>query len=145
MIEDSIPITADTDRKNKVKIIDHSPLEYTMNVQKKCGDTEMSYAEFAKMKRLPGMFIRQFTVTISDKNNPEKYMEITTSKVEWDTNNLQAAVEIIRDTAFEDREVEVEFEYKTILFTTGAAFKQWIDVNKLDASELEEKGVIRQK
>jgi len=142
--EDSIPVSSSLSGKKKVEIIDQQPLEYTMNTQKKCGDTVTAYAEFAKLKQLPGTYIRQFTVTISDKNNPDRYMEITTSKVEWDTSHLQATVEIIRDSAFSDKDVEIEFEYKTILFTTGAAFKQWIEVNKLDASELEKKGVINQ-
>ena len=71
-------------------------------------------------------------------------MEITTSKVQWDTESLQAAVEIIRDSAFANKDVEVEFEYKAILFSTGAAFRQWVEINKLDAGELESKGTIRQ-
>ena len=71
-------------------------------------------------------------------------MEITTSQVPWDTNNLQAAVELIRDSAFMDKDVEVAFAYKTIQFSTGAAFKQWVEMNKLDAGELEKKGSIKQ-
>jgi hypothetical protein len=130
--------------KKKIKIDDAKPLEYTLNSQKKCGDTELSYSEFAKLKQLPDTFIRHFTVIISEKNNLGNYMEITTAKVSWDTDNLQATVDIIRESAFAGKEVEVEFEYKTILFTTGAAFKQWVDVNKLDASELGEKGAIKQ-
>jgi len=71
-------------------------------------------------------------------------MEITSTKVEWDTEHLEAAVEIIRETAFSDKDVEVEFEYKTILFLPGRVFKEWVDINKLDASDLEKKGEIRQ-
>ena len=141
--EDTINVLA-TQSQNKVEIRDEVPLEYMMNSQKKCSDTEQAYAEFAKLKKLPGTFIRQFTVTISQKDDPDNYMEITTAKVPWDTNNLQSMVDLIRDTAFFGKEVEVEFEYKSILFTTGAAFKQWVDVNKLDASELGKRGQIKQ-
>jgi len=138
-------ITVDAKQgKKKVDIINEKPLEYTLNSQKKCGDTERTYTEFTKLKQLPGTYIRQFTVIISEKANPDNYMEITTARVPWDTDNLQATVDIIRDSAFAGKEVEVEFEYKTILFTTGAAFKQWVEVNKLDASELSQKGVIKQ-
>jgi len=143
--EESIVINAAPAERKKVEIDEKLPLEYTLNTHKKCGDTEMSYAEFTKLKQLPGTFIRQFTVTIRDKNNPEKYMEITTSKVEWDASHLQDTVELIRDSAFAKRDVEIDFEYKTILFTTGLAFKQWVEINKLDAGELEKKGVIKQK
>ncbi|MDR3349206.1 MAG: hypothetical protein LBO03_06350, partial [Acidaminococcales bacterium] len=129
--------------KKKVEIDDAAPLEYTMNSQKKCGDTELAYAEFAKLKQLPGTFVRQFTVTVSEKANPDNYMEITTAKVSWDTDNLQSMADLIRETAFAGKEVEVEFEYKTILFATGAAFKQWVEINKLDASELYKNGTFK--
>lgn len=141
--EETISVEA-AHSKKKIEIQDAAPLEYTMNSQTKCGDTERTYAEFAKLKQLPGTFIRQFTVTISQKDNLDNYMEITTAKVPWDTDNLQSMVDLIRETAFGGKDVEVEFEYKTILFTTGAAFKQWVEVNKLDASELSKKGAIRQ-
>jgi hypothetical protein len=141
--EETISVAAAQPNK-KVEIKDTAPLEYTLYSQKKCSDTEQTYAEFAKLKQLPGTFIRQFTVTISQKDNPDNYMEITTAKVPWDTDNLQSMVDLIRETAFSGKEVEVEFEYKTILFTTGAAFKQWVEANKLDAGELSKKGAIKQ-
>jgi len=141
--EESIEISKTTSSKRKIDIHDERPLEYTMNTQKKCGDTESAYSEFAKLRQLEGTYIRQFTVTIIDKENTSKYVEIT-AKIEWDTEHLQKTVEIIRDSAFIGRDVEVEFEYKTVLFTTGAAFKQWVEINKMDAGELENKGTIKQ-
>ena len=128
----------------QVEIEDDEPLEYTLNKQKNCGDTEQAYTEFAKLKQIPGTFIKQFTVTISEKSNSDNYVEITSAKVPWDTGNLRATVEIIRESAFAEKDVTVGFEYKRILFATGAAFKQWVDVNKLDAGELNQKGVIKQ-
>ena len=142
--EASIPVSAAPAGKKKVDINDELPLEFTFSVMKKCNNTETSYEEFAKLKQLPNTFIRKFTVTISDKNDTTKYMEISTNKVEWDTNHLEAAVEIIRDTAFIDKDVEVEFEYKTILFLSGAIFKQWIDINKMNMDDLTKKGEIKQ-
>jgi hypothetical protein len=142
--EDNISIAAVPAGEKKIDIDDEKPLEYTMKQQKKCGDTELSYAEFARLKQLPGTFVRHFTVTISEKKNPDAYMEITTTRVPWDTGNLQATVDRIRESAFAGREVEVEFEYKTILFATGAAFKQWVEQNKLNAAELSKKGEIKQ-
>jgi hypothetical protein len=128
----------------KTAIKDSVPLEYTLSAQKKCGDTESAYAEFAKLKQLPGTQVRHFTVTITEKKNTENYMEITTAKVPWDTSSLQAMVDLVRETAFSSKDVEVEFEYKTVMFATGAAFRQWIEMNKLDAGELEKKGAIKQ-
>jgi hypothetical protein len=142
--EDSISVTATPKSAKAVTIDDAKPLEYTMTSQKKCGDTELAYSEFAKLKQLPGTYIRQFTVTISEKNNPDNYLEITTARVPWETDSLQKTIDTIRESAFANKEVEVEFEYKTILFTTGAAFKQWVEINKLDAGELGKKGAIKQ-
>lgn len=142
--EERIAVTAASKAPKATQIDEMKPLEYTMNSQKKCGDTELAYNEFARLKQLPGTCIRQFTVTISEKNNHDNYMEIVTAKVAWDTDSLQATVDIIRDSAFAGKDVEVEFEYKAILFTSGVAFKQWAEMNKLDAGELEQKGVIKQ-
>ncbi|MDR2176258.1 MAG: DUF499 domain-containing protein [Synergistaceae bacterium] len=142
--EESIPVSAMPKAERQTKIDDSKPLEYTLNSQKKCGDTELAYAEFAKLKQLPGTYVRQFSVTVSEKSDHGNYMEITTVKVPWDTDNLQSMVDLIRETAFAGKDVEVEFEYKTILFNTGAAFKQWVEENKLDASELSKKGTINQ-
>ena len=130
--------------QRKVEIDDAKPLEYTLNSQKKCKDTEETYNEFAKLKLLPDTYVRHFTVTISQKKIPDNYMEISTAKVPWDADHLQATVDLIRDSAFKDQDVEVEFEFKTILFVTGAAFKQWVEQNKLDARELAQKGALIQ-
>lgn len=143
VMEETIPVNK-SPKEVKLEIIDHKPLEYILKSQKKCGDTEQSYAEFASLRLLPNTFIRQFTVTISQKDLPENFMEIATVKVPWDTGNLQAMVDLIRETAFAGKEVEVEFEYKALLFSQGAAFKQWVELNKLDAGELTKKGEIKQ-
>lgn len=44
-------------------------------------DTEASYGEFAKLKKLEGLFIRHFTVVISEKDNESNYIEISTTKI----------------------------------------------------------------
>ena len=141
---EDIAISQQPQGKKAPTIDDAKPLEYTMTSQKKCGDTEMTYAEFAKLKKLPGTYIRQFTVAISEKSDTDNYLEIASSRVPWDTEGLQATVDMVRNSAFAGKEVEVEFEYKTILFITGADFKEWVEQNKLDARELERKGVIKQ-
>ena len=140
--EADIPYEKKYSKQQEIVIHDHKPLEYVQKTLKKCTDTEMSYLEFAKLRKLQGVFVRKFAVTLTDKNDTDTYMEISSTKVPWDVDNLQATVEIIRDSAFANK--EVEFEYKTILCTTGAAFKEWVEVNKLDTGELAQKGEIRQ-
>lgn len=51
--EDTINIS-DMRKEKKIEIREEASLEYTLNSQKKCGDTEQTYAEFAKLKQLPG-------------------------------------------------------------------------------------------
>lgn len=142
--EKTIPVSSQPVGPKKTVIDDMKPAEYTLKSMKKCSDTAAAYTEFSRLQKLKGTYIRHFTVVISEKNQSENYMEITTSKVPYDAGNLQATVDLIRDSAFTDKDVTVEFEYKTILFTTGAAFKEWIDMNKLDMNDLAKDGDIKQ-
>ncbi len=127
-----------------LKIKDDLPLEYEWNIQKKCRDTESTYDELNKLKKLEGSFIRHFTVVISEKENNSNYIEMSTAKVPYDADNLQATIDLIRDTAFKDKDVTVEFDYKTILFVTGLQFKNWIEINKYDLQEIKKEGMIKQ-
>ena len=129
---------------HELKIKDTSPLEFEWNIQKKCCDTEATYTELEKLKKLDGLFIRHFTVVMSEKTNINNYMELSTAKVPYDADNLQATIDLIRDTAFKDKEVTVEFDYKTILFISGIQFKSWIEINKYDIAKIQKEGKIKQ-
>ena len=93
--EEDISITKTAKEAKAVDIVDTKPLEYTMNSRKKCGDTELAYSEFAKLRQLQGTSIRQFTVTIREKSNIDNYVEITTARVPWDTGSLQTTVSTV--------------------------------------------------
>ena len=135
---------SETAAKYELKIKDNTPLEFEWHQQKKMQDTEASYGELAKLKKLEGLFIRHFTVVLSEKDNESNYIEISTAKVPFDADNLQATVDLLRDTAFVNKDVVVEFDYKTILFVSGAQFKQWIEMNKYDITEIQKEGKIKQ-
>ena len=141
--EKDIPIIEQVGPKT-IKIDDSKAVEYTLNEMKHCTDTASSYTEFSNLQKLPGTYIRHFTVTITEKSNANNYMEINTARVPYDASNLQATIDIIRDSAFVGRDVVVDFEYKTILFLSGASFKQWIDMNKMDMNEISKLGEIKQ-
>ena len=141
--EKDIPVVEHTSPKS-VNINEDLGLEFTFKVMKKCADTASTYEEFSKLQALPGTYIRQLTVYITDKNDNNNYLEISTSKVPYDASNLQATVEIIRDSAFAKKEVIVEFQYKTIIFVRGETFKRWVDMNKYDMNEITKIGDIRQ-
>lgn len=141
--EKDIPIT-DTPVEEPLRIDEERPLEYTLRQMKKCGDTESAYAEFQKLRQLDRTLVRHFTVVISDKADNDIYMELTTAKVPYGADELQATVDLIRETAFAGKDVVVQFEYKTVLFLTGGQFKQWIELNKMDLRDLENEGTIKQ-
>jgi len=141
--EKDIPVTENAAPKI-LKITDNKLLEYTMKSMKKCSDTASTYTEFASLQKLPGTYIRHFTVVISQKNAPTNYMEINAAKISYDAGKLQETIDRIRESAFAGVDAVVEFEYKTILFMTGAAFKEWVDMNKLDMNELADNGDIKQ-
>lgn len=128
----------------KFKIENNRPLQYTLHNQKKCSDTEATYAELEKLKKLTGAFIRHFTVVISEKENPDNYMEMSTANVPYDADNLQATIDLIRESAFAGKDVVVELDYKTLLFISGSQFKDWIEMNKYDIMEIQKKGTIKQ-
>lgn len=135
---------SEPDEVYTLKIKDSLPLEYELNNQKKCQDTAASYEELEELKKLEGLFIRHFTVVISEKENNSNYIEISTARVPYDADNLQATVDLIRDTAFKNKDVTVEFDYKTLLFVSGQQFKNWIEINKYDITEIQKKGKIKQ-
>jgi hypothetical protein len=144
IVEEKDIVIAEHKAEYKLDIKDHDSLEYEWNSQKKCLDTESTYRELEKLKKLQGTFIRHFTVVLSEKENSGNYMELSTAKVPYDADNLQATIDLIRDTAFMNKEVTVEFDYKTILFTSGLQFKHWIDANKYDIAEIQKEGKIKQ-
>jgi len=144
LVEEKDITIEETGGKYELEIKDSSPLEYEWTIQKKCKDTESTYDELEKLKKLEGSFIRHFTVVISEKENNNNYIEISTAKVPYDADNLQATIDLIRETAFKNKDVTVEFDYKTILFTTGLQFKNWIEINKYDITEIQKEGKIKQ-
>ena len=141
--EKTITVEAAPEKKT-VTIDDTKPVKYTLKSMKKCTDTATTYAELAYLQKMKGAFILHFTVIISEKKDTNNYMEMNTATVPYDAGNLQATIDLVRDSAFIGKDVIVEFEYKTILFLTGAEFKQWIDINKLDMAELTKNGDIVQ-
>jgi len=132
------------DKKDALTIKDGDPVQYTLQTQKKCSDTEDTYSELEKIKKLENSYIQHFTVVISEKLNPDNYIELSTAKVPFDATKLQETIDRIRESAFAGKDVVVELDYKTLLFFSGAQFKEWIEMNKYDIAEIQNKGKIIQ-
>lgn len=140
--EQTYPV--DVKAQPQVKIDDVKPLEYVLKKPKRCGDTQETYAELDILHKIPNAFIRQCSITITDKNNSEEYLDISTAKVPYDAENLKATVDLIRETAFAKKDVIIEFEYRTLLFLTGKDFKNWMDMSKRDMNDVKKEGDIKQ-
>ena len=100
-----------------LKINDIKPLEYESISFVKMTDTERSYAELEKLKKMPGTKVSRVTVNISGKDDSENYLEITAGrKTSYDPAKLQEIIDTIRETAFRDKDIILRFEYKIITF-----------------------------
>jgi len=141
---EDIPIETKTEEVPKLEIDDATPLSYTYNAQKKCKDTQQTYSELANLKQITDVSISHFTVIICEKECQGNYLEITSAKIPCNAENLQAMIDLTRDSAFADKDVEIELAYKAIHFKTGSLFKHWVDENKLDARQLQYSGSIKQ-
>lgn len=144
VIESKDITISDTITRTPPPIDDAKPLEFILREPIKCKDTEETYREFQKLNSFNNTFLRHFTVTISEKQNNQNYMQLTTSTVPYDSSNLQATVDFIRNSGFCNKDVIIDFEYKTILFMSGSLFKQWIIINKIDLNDLRKVGEIKQ-
>ena len=85
--------------------------------------------------------IKNANAYIYDDN--EHYIDFDASMPYW-AGDLQALIDLIRDTSFKNIDVTVTFGYKELFFTSGELFKQWIDINKYDINELKKNGEIIQ-
>ncbi|GAB1432268.1 DUF499 domain-containing protein [Spirochaetota bacterium] len=128
----------------KRKAIDKDkPLAYRYNIKKQMGDTEASYNELSLLSKLDGVLIKGATAEIYSKSNKADYIEFNASVAYW-AGDLQALIDLVRDTSFKDKELIVNFGYKELIFSTGELFSQWLDMNKLDLNDLVKSGDINQ-
>ena len=141
--EKDIPVSK-TPQRNLPKIKEDIPLEYTLKSMKKCGGTRATYDELENIRKVPGAKIRRFTAIIEQKDAPENYVEISTEKVPYDVPRLLEVIDMIRSGAFAGTEVNVELEYKTMLFLTGRDFLTWMDQMRRDMNAVTKDGNIRQ-
>jgi hypothetical protein len=125
------------------KINETAPLAYRMNAKKQLGDTESSYRELETLSKIDGVFIKGGGAYIFEKSKDDNYVEYNAS-IPYAPGDLQALIDLVRDTSFKDRDVVVTFEYKELLFTSGAQFLKWVELCKLDMNRLREGGEIVQ-
>ena len=120
-----------------------NPLEYRLKRKKNCNDTVQSYEELDIFAKISGATLRDVTVILTDSAKNDNYMELT-GTLPYGPENIKEAIDMLRRTAFQGKEVTVELAYKTALFPTGVAFQQWMDLTKRDMNRVTEDGEIRQ-
>lgn len=141
---DSVQISIDQDAKAAAKkeIDVDRPLSYVFKKKKQLSDTEDSYKELDTLEKIDGVFIKNASAYIYEKANEKNYVEYN-ANILYVAGDLKALIDLVRDS-FNGQEVVITFEYKELVFTTGAKFNQWVDICKLDLDKLEKEGDIKQ-
>ncbi|MBQ6473948.1 MAG: DUF499 domain-containing protein [Victivallales bacterium] len=134
----------ESNASNGVTIDEAKPLKFTFRSKRKCNDTASSYSTLSDLQRLEGVELNSFAITITQKEQPSNYLEISGADVAYKPEDLRATTDQMRGNAFKDVDSIVELEYKILTFATGALFKRWIDANKIDMAELPSMGTIAQ-
>ena len=141
--EKSIHVASSGTGPNGKTIDKDKPLTYRYHSKKQMGDTEASYNELSLLSKLDGVHIKGATAEIYNKSDTDNYIEFNASVPYW-AGDLQALIDLVRDTSFKDTEVIVNFGYKELMFLNGELFSQWLDMNKLDLNNLIKIGDIKQ-
>lgn len=138
--EKNIPVDAlKVEKEQKIEM--NKPLSLRFKTKKEFSDTASSYEELAVLSKLDGVLIKHANAYIYD--DKEHYIDFDASMPYW-AGDLQALIDLIRDTSFKNIDVTVTFSYKELFFTSGELFKQWVDINKYDINELKKNGEIIQ-
>lgn len=138
-----ISIDASAANKPEKKVDLSKSLRYRMKSRKQLGDTESSYREFENLGKIKGLFILGASAFIYEKDNDANYVEYNAS-IPYTPGDLQALVDLVRETSFKNREAVVTFEYQEMIFLKGQDFVDWVEMCKLDMNALRKEGTIVQ-
>lgn len=145
--KDIAPMPIDNATEVVQTIDDEKPLSYKLVSPRKCVDTAETYAELDKMAKAAGVVMRGITVEINEKGNKDNYIEFVTGAIgtaTYDPETLKATIDIIREMAFNQSEVDMKLSYKSIICQNGKAFKRWIDTMGRDMNKVKNEGEIIQ-
>ena len=110
---------------------------------RKFDDTESAYREIETLSQIHDLYLKGGSAYIHEKSNEDNYIEYT-ANIPYLPGDLQAIVDLIRETNFRNRETVVTFEYKEMLFIRGADFLDWVNRTKKDLERLSKEGDIIQ-
>ena len=125
------------------KIDPERSVSYVLSKKKRLSDTEESYSEIAQLSKIEGLFIKGASAYIYEKDKENNYVEYNAA-IPYVPGDLQALIDLIRDTSFKKRDAVVTFEYKEILFIKGEDFNKWVEMTKQDLNKLRKEGEIIQ-
>lgn len=137
----SIEVSAGAATEKKIDL--DKSLRYRMKSKKQLSDTESSYKELELLGKIENVFIQGTSAYIFEKGNDNNYVEYN-ANIPYTPGDLQAFIDLVRETSFRKREVIVTFEYKELLFVKGQSFINWVELSKEDMDSLRKKGEIIQ-
>lgn len=133
---------SDAHRPEK-KIDEDKPLIFIYTSKRKLGDTEETYRELDSLSKIDGLIISNVDAWIYEREDQQKYVDLQTS-LDYDPGTFKAMIDLVRDTCFSGKDINITFSYKELRFEKGRQFNEWVELSKLDLKKLQSEGTIRQ-
>ena len=138
-----IPVDTSSHAAAEKKIDPDKSVLLRWNKKRTFDDTESAYREMEALAKMPDLFLRGGGAYIYEKGNEDNYIEYT-ANIPYLADDLRSIIDLIRETNFKNRECVVTFEYKEMLFASGAAFIDWVNRSKIDLVWLRKEGEMIQ-
>lgn len=138
-----ISVDTSTDAGTQQNLDETKPLTLRWHKMRKFEDTERAYREMAALSNIHDLFLRGGGAYIYEKGNEDNYIEYS-ANIPYLPGDLQAIIDLIRDTNFKNRESVVTFEYKEMVFRQGTDFIDWAERMKQDLNRVYQEGEIIQ-
>ena len=131
------------DAGTQQKLDETKPLTLRWHKMRKFEDTEWAYREMEALSNIHDLFLKGGGAYIYEKGNEDNYIEYS-ANIPYLPGDLQAIIDLIRDTNFKNRESVVTFEYKEMVFRQGTDFIDWAERMKQDLNRVYQEGEIIQ-
>ena len=128
----AIPALGKEPEKEEKKIDNDKPL--ILQQRKSYGNNKAVYDLLTSMKKF-GITLEVESLTISDVNDPSRYIEIASGGNTWTDSILEKTLENVRNVILNGIESDTVMQVEQLYFTTGEKFKDWVADNKEEISK----------
>ena len=128
----AIPAFGKEPEKEEKKIDNDKPL--ILQQRKSYGNNKAVYDLLTSMKKF-GITLEVESLTISDVNDPSRYIEIASGGNTWTDGILEKTLDNVRNVILNGIESDTVMQVEQLYFTTGEKFKDWVADNKEEISK----------